>query len=81
MKGIAFCFTLIIAEFTKESLQLPTFKSMCLQCFLWFYEREKHTVNFGSRILYTSTSSIIRSNKLENALSNTIPAMDGSSAP
>ena len=40
-----------------------------------------HTVNLGSRILYTSTSSIIKWNKFENALSNTIPATEGSSAP
>lgn len=44
-------------------------------------EREISTVNLGSRILYTSTSSIIRSNKFEKALSNTIPAIEGSSAP
>lgn len=38
-------------------------------------------MNLGSRILYTSTSSIIRSKRLENGLSSTIPAMDGSWAP
>jgi hypothetical protein len=45
-------------------------------------DRERDfTVNLGSRILYTSTSSIIRSYKLEKALSNTIPAIEGSPAP
>ncbi|KAF1895353.1 hypothetical protein Lal_00044001 [Lupinus albus] len=45
-------------------------------------EREREsTVNFGSRMLYTSASSIIKSYKFEKALSNTIPAIEGSSAP
>lgn len=39
------------------------------------------TVNFGKGYLYVSTSSIIKSTKLENGLSSTIPAIEGSSAP
>ncbi|BAS84270.1 Os03g0358975 [Oryza sativa Japonica Group] len=57
------------AGFSLDNLSHISFHQMML------------TVNFGSGYLYVSTSSIIKSTRLENGLSRTIPAIDGSSAP